>query len=62
MDLLALPAGTPLGRSQAPGTGPRARHAGIGLGGTGAAATHRWACSPRSNTNVEPARPSPWHD
>jgi hypothetical protein len=28
-------------------------------GETGAAVTHRWACSPRSNANFEPARSSP---
>jgi hypothetical protein len=43
----------------APGTDRRARHAEIGLGETGAAVTHRWACSPRSkrtSSQPDPAR------
>ena len=45
--------------ARAPCTYSRARHAGIGFGETGAAVTHRRACSPRSNTNSEAARFQP---
>ena len=59
MDPAGLARGQAPGPQRGPGTGPRARHAGIGPGETGAAVTHRRACSPdriRTSSQPDPAR------